>query len=159
MDQECERCVKVLGNFVSCTKVVSILSGGCGSCCAAATQSQCTVRDWFVILQSLSDANEIVSDQSSYRRTGLLRSSLLPGIAYSHHCSHAPHTSELELGCTNVRRIKHQNGNNVCNCAEFGDRPCRTNGTIITLIYLNSCHSLGPDMQRSRMRIQTSLVA
>ena len=36
----------------------------------------------------------------------------------------------LELATTNDRRIKHQNGNRVCNCAEFGDQPCMTNGRI-----------------------------
>ena len=37
---------------------------------------------------------------------------------------------ELELHSTNSRRTVHQNGNSVCDCAEYGDRPCLTNGSI-----------------------------
>ena len=37
---------------------------------------------------------------------------------------------ELELHSTNSRRTIHQNGNSVCDCAEHGDRPCLTNGSI-----------------------------
>ena len=37
---------------------------------------------------------------------------------------------ELELGTTNARRIKHQNGNDVGTCAKYGDPSCMSTGTI-----------------------------
>lgn len=37
---------------------------------------------------------------------------------------------ELEPKASNDRRISHQNGSDVCNCAENGALPCMVNGTI-----------------------------
>ena len=44
---------------------------------------------------------------------------------------------EIEPGPTNTRRTKHQNGNEVCNCVEFGDQPCMSNSTIGEKIFNN----------------------
>ena len=50
---------------------------------------------------------------------------------------------ELEPKATNNRRTKHQNGNDVCDCAKYGDQMCMSNGAIGELVFNDEGRLIG----------------
>ena len=64
---------------------------------------------------------------------------------------------EFESRSTNNRRKSHQNGNVVCDCAEYGDKPCMTNGTIGERVFDDKGLHVGWNAKAKRgKRIKTS---